>query len=304
MIRLSRHVGVTLHRTLRIPEDGAEHPLPPSLGAFEIHDAEDFGDAFDGFDVVVPIHRREAMWISFDAPGHRPHALKVGVGAACALTGAPFDPSRLGADPQDYLVVPDQPWLDGINSGAGTVRQFVAVDTGTGHSVESQVLGEEAERGGLELALFAPRPGRFPQRPAPSPYGDMDICCMSAAPMAVGAGGSIRQEIYEDEYGIDTWRATPAARLRIALVDAVDFAAMTGRPVPPTPVDARVYAAHGLPWFELYDPVRSDVAPAGAFAGVRGAAELAGHRDAPLRVAPGQVVTYVGRPPVTATAAR
>jgi hypothetical protein len=65
----------------------------------------------------------------------------------------------------------------------------------------------------------------------------------------------------------------------------------TGRPVPPTPIDAATYAEHGLPWFELYDPVRTDVAPADALVGLRGAVD--GGR--PLRIEPGTVVTYVNR---------
>jgi hypothetical protein len=50
-----------------------------------------------------------------------PHAVKVGVGAVDAVGGGPWD-LALRADPQDYLVVPDQPWLDGINAGQGVVR--------------------------------------------------------------------------------------------------------------------------------------------------------------------------------------
>ncbi|MFE3254903.1 hypothetical protein ACFXPS_08890 [Nocardia sp. NPDC059091] len=52
------------------------------------------------------------------------------------------------------VVLPEQPWLDGINSGTGTIRQFVAVPLGLGASVEGQVTGEETH-GGIQLQNFA-----------------------------------------------------------------------------------------------------------------------------------------------------
>src|SRR5262249_44293406 len=38
-IPLSNGCHVTLHRTLRIPDDGRDHPLPPSLGRMAVHAA-------------------------------------------------------------------------------------------------------------------------------------------------------------------------------------------------------------------------------------------------------------------------
>jgi hypothetical protein len=63
------------------------------------------------------MHQREAMWLSFDAPSWKPHALTVAIGRVNAISGSLHDPDRLTADPQDYVVIPNQPWLDGINSG-------------------------------------------------------------------------------------------------------------------------------------------------------------------------------------------
>ena len=65
-----------------------------------------------------------------------------GAGAVNAVSGERFVPGRLEAaadDAQAYCVRPQQPWLDGIKSGAGTVRQFVATHAGSGGSVEAQV---------------------------------------------------------------------------------------------------------------------------------------------------------------------
>lgn len=60
---------------------------------------------------------------------------------------------------QDYIVVPGQRWLDGIADTDGTVRQFVAMPFGTGHSVESQITGSDTI-GGLqfEITPYTARP--------------------------------------------------------------------------------------------------------------------------------------------------
>lgn len=53
---------------------------------------------------------------------------------------------------QDYLVVPNQLWLDGIANGNGTVRQFVATPLGSGYSVEAQIRGHE-HYGGIQVEV-------------------------------------------------------------------------------------------------------------------------------------------------------
>jgi len=41
-------------------------------------------------------------------------ALKVGVGNINALTGQPWEAGKLTQSPQNYVVLPNQPWLDGV----------------------------------------------------------------------------------------------------------------------------------------------------------------------------------------------
>ncbi|AYF78595.1 hypothetical protein D7D52_00870 [Nocardia yunnanensis] len=148
-------VGVRFIRTLRLPEQGT-HALPPGLGEFPVRRVADYADSVPPEwsargGVMLPMYLREAMWLSFSAT--EPAALQVGVGKVCAVSGRPWS-DRLGRDPQNYVVLPKQPWLDGINSGAGTIRQFVAVPLGLGATVEGQVTGEETW-GGIQLQNFA-----------------------------------------------------------------------------------------------------------------------------------------------------
>ena len=54
---------------------------------------------------------------------------------------------HLNRDPQDYMVLPEQPWLDGYCVEKGVIRQFVAMPLGEGYSGEEQITGA-AEHGG------------------------------------------------------------------------------------------------------------------------------------------------------------
>ncbi|MEV7520236.1 hypothetical protein [Streptomyces sp. NPDC091371] len=152
---LGEGVQIRFIRTLRLPERGT-HSLPPGLGEFPLRRVEDYPDtvppewlAKGG--VMLPVYLREAMWLSFGGT-REPAALQVGVGKVCAVSGKRWT-GRLARGPQNYLVLPRQPWLDGINSGEGTVRQFVAVPLGLGATVEGQVTGEETT-GGVQLQAF------------------------------------------------------------------------------------------------------------------------------------------------------
>lgn len=126
---------------------------------------------------------REAMWIRFESSA--PFAIKVYVGGVNAVSGEPARETEttmlrrlelLGQEKsvQDYVVVPEQLWLDGIASSDGSVRQFVAMSLGDGYTVEAQVTGEEVI-GGLQFEIVSSetkgiRPVRF-LRPIIKPLG-------------------------------------------------------------------------------------------------------------------------------------
>ena len=48
---------------------------------------------------------------------------------------------RLDRAAQNYLVAPDQPWLDGFCVAKGLIRQFVAMPLGKGYTAEAQLTG-------------------------------------------------------------------------------------------------------------------------------------------------------------------
>ncbi|MFL6281187.1 MAG: hypothetical protein ACJ731_13805 [Vicinamibacterales bacterium] len=281
-VRIGDRLAISFQRTLRVPDDGRPYPLPPGLGRFPVRRAADYADriprAWHG-DFLIPMYRREALWIGFEGASWKPNAVKVAVGGVDAVSGKGWS-DELSERPQNYVVVPDQPWLDGINSGKKTVRQFVAMPIGEGFSVEAQVTGAEA-MGGIQLVAFEPKPGRFPDEPPANSGHDFDRLAMLAAPqtMGIAAGGKLEQAIYPDRYGIDCWDPEQASTLVVRLIAAREWPAITGEKPPPSPIDAATYTAAGLPWFELYDEQAGDLAPPETLARIKSIREL--ERDAP-----------------------
>ncbi|EFC45883.1 bacterial integral membrane protein-like protein [Naegleria gruberi] len=150
---------IKLHRTLRIPDDGKIYPLPPSLGTFPIKRVDDYINKVPESwkqkgGVFVCLHQREAMWMEFENSTN-PHALKVAVGKVNALSGEQWDEEIKSRKVQDYCVTPAQKWLDGINNGNGTIKQFIAMPLGQGYTVESQVTGED-KVGGAQIICYNP----------------------------------------------------------------------------------------------------------------------------------------------------
>jgi hypothetical protein len=270
-IRIGERFAISFHRTLRIPDDGRTYPLPPGLGRLPLHRVRDVAERApaawpDPKDVFVPLSQREALWLGFEEASWKPNAVKVGAGGINAVSGEPWD-DLLRDDPQDYLVCPPQLWLDGINSGTGAVRQFVAMPLGSGVTVEGQVSGAEAV-GGIQIVVFEPRAGRFPDH-APEQVRRGPEALAMPAMMGLGAGGKIGQKLYPDPYGRDAWDPDIHGRVSVHIVNSEQYQALTGKRLPPPPIDAATYTAHGLPWFTLYDEEMPNIPASRTLAGVK-----------------------------------
>ena len=280
--------SINFQRTLRIPDDGREYPLPAGLGRFPLRHVDDFADRLDSRaiqrgGVVMPMHQAEAMWLSFgsDWGDSYPCAVKVAAGKVCAVSGEPWS-DRLHADPQDYLVVPDQPWLDGYCVEKGIIRQFVAMPLGEGYTAEEQLTGA-AEHGGLQLSVLPMKREVYEKlrRERGAYYGA--VACYSAAPaleMGLAPGGRMRQEIYDDEYGLDAWDEGRASRCFVTIANSAQWLAITGERPPTEPPTAREYAKAGLPWFDYYGGDREAIAGAESLAGLKSVAELGKEKGA------------------------
>ena len=150
-------LNISFKRTIRVPDDGKSYPLPPSLGEFKLEQVNG--------EYAFPMHQSEAMWMAFNA--HECNvALKIGIGDINAITGEKWDEGVLKQDPQNYVVMPGQFWLDGIkvasksenkNMMEDLVRQFVAMPLNSDATIEQQLkkLGKlDKVQGGLRFEVF------------------------------------------------------------------------------------------------------------------------------------------------------
>src|SRR6187401_3085162 len=89
---------IDFQRTLRIPDDGKDYPLPPGLGSFPLRHIDDHGERvpapwLNRGGVLLPMYQSEALWLNFtaqrvaDRETSYPFAVKVATGKINAATG-------------------------------------------------------------------------------------------------------------------------------------------------------------------------------------------------------------------------
>jgi hypothetical protein len=247
----SATVSIKFNRTLRIPDDGKDYPLPPGLGCFPIRHVDDFASTVPpGWmkrgGVMLPMYQSEAMWMSFRSRVDKesrvrfPFAIKIAAGKINAVTGQMWTPG-LHEDPQDYVVVPKQPWLDGFCVKKGTIRQFVAMPLGHGYTAEEQIT-DSAQAGGVQIIVYPMRREAFERlRLLETVKRDFVTfhCCFppeTSMEMGLGAGGRMKQ----------------GARCFVHIANSQSWHAITGDRPPTKAPTAGEYTESGLPWFDYY----------------------------------------------------
>lgn len=252
-------MGLEFQRTLRIPDDERSYSLPPGLGNFPLRHVDDFASTVPAVwnehgGVLMPMYQSEAMWINFTG-GDYPFAVKIAAGKINAVTGELWT-NGLHDNPQNYIPVPDQPWLDGFCVEKGLIRQFIAMPLGEGYTAEEQIT-DKAEVGGLQIAVYPMKRAwaekHFQNRWRGHSDG-MPPCCMSVAEpiMGLAPGGKMKQEIYEDEHGLEAWDLENSSRCFIHLANSNIWKNITSDPPPHQSPTAQDYSAAGLPWFDYY----------------------------------------------------
>ena len=270
----SAKLTINFQRTLRIPDDDKNYPLPPGLGQFPIRHVDDFAARvhpswLEHGGVMLPMYQSEAMWLNFDChhdeqrEADYPFAVKIATGKINAVSGEPWKKGLHLRPKQDYLVTPEQPWLDGYCVEKGIIRQFVAMPLGAGYTAEEQVTGK-AEHGGLQIMVFPMKRAEFERRfpkidPTPSVHmydknGHHPMCCCEESDgMGLAPGGQMRQEIYKDPYNISDWETQHSSRCFVHIANSMVWRQVTGENPPTTPATADEYTRRGLPWFLWYD---------------------------------------------------
>lgn len=295
-VHRSARLRVTFQRTLRIPDDDRTYPLPPGLGAFPLRHVDDFASrvpaswAVHG-GVMLPMYQSEALWVNFvnewrrDSPPY-PFAVKIAAGKINAVTGQSWS-NELHAGPQDYVVAPDQPWLDGFAVQKGVIRQFVAMPLGAGYTAEEQMTGA-AEHGGLQILVHPMKrecyERRFSRRRVAmleETMASMIGASMVADEMGLAPGGRMKQDIYEDPYGLDEWELGARSRCFVHLLNTLMWEAVTGSKPPLPPPIAATYRKHGLPWFDYYDDGLKSLDGAAELSRLRSVIEMSRRKGEP-----------------------
>lgn len=252
-------LNIAFMQTLRLPDDGDTYGLPPGLGHFPLRSVDAIRAERpppqwrDRGGVVLPMWQAEAMWLFFMSFEGYPFAMKVAAGKVNAVNGKPWS-EPLDHEDQDFMEIPTQPWLDGFCVERGVVRQFVGMPLGRGYTVEEQVTGK-AESGGLQLLVRPLRPEiweRMKAERAARRAERADFCeDAHSFSMGLGAGGRMRQHIYQATHGPDDWHPA-ASTCFVSTVNALSWRHLTGE-APPHPMPtARDYTEAGLPWFDCY----------------------------------------------------
>ena len=282
--------SIGFQRTLRIPDDGKDYPLPPGLGSFPLRHLDDYAgrlpaDWLQRGGVLAPMHQAEALWISFGTGYRRsldyPFAVKIATGKICALTGDAWI-NHMNRDPQDYVVLPEQPWLDGYCVEKGVIRQFVAMPLGQGYTVEEQLTGA-ARHGGLQIVVFPMKPERYEALAAArrSEYSGMALhepapmgLASQSPGMGLAPGGRMKQEVHDDPYGLDAWDQRHAGRCFVSIVNSGQWMAITGERPPTEPPTAKHYTETGLPWFDYYGGDAEAIAGAEKLKAIKSVAQV------------------------------
>ncbi len=278
---------IELIRTFRVPDDDRTNRLPPGFEPFPMEHVEDYRrklppEWLKHKGLLLPMYQAEALWIDFESPESYPFAVRIGAGKICAVTGEKWKQELVKScvvdgqgerSRQNYLAVPEQPWLDGFNSGDGVVRQFVAMPLGSGATVEEQLTGA-AEFGGIQIEVYPLKAEKWEEDCGLDLVRPLYCGCpLDAGGMGLAAGGRIHQEIFEDDYEPADYDFEHSSRVFIHILNSLQWNAVTGLPMPRKPVSAADYAKLGLPWFDYYADAK-DIAPSDKLANVKSVGEL------------------------------
>ncbi len=296
-------LSIEFQRTLRIPDDNTSYPLPPGLGVFPLKHVDDCAANVPAKwlqrgGVMMPMFQSEALWLNFRATHIQrrrsawPFAIKVATGKQCAVSGESWT-DQLTSKPQNYMVAPRQPWLDGYVVEKGRIRQFVAMPLGSGYSAEEQLTGA-AEHGGIQIAVYPMKrevfERRFPivkaehvryakRRRLSDTMALASPAAERGIDMGLAPGGLMKQEIFDDPFDINDWDLTAGSRCFVHLCNSMVWSSITGSEPPHPPPTAKQYASANLPWFEWYDDSAAAVDGTEKLQGLKSVATLSAEKS-------------------------
>lgn len=211
-----------------------------------------------------------------------PFAIKVATGKIDAVSGENWR-DGLRRLPQNYVIAPEQMWLDGYCVERGLIRQFVAMPLGSDFTVEEQATGE-AVHGGIQIAVYPMRRDAFERhfpitmwpktRNRSEIHEQLRASSIEETGMGLAIGGRMRQEIYEDPFLTIDWDSDQPSRCFVHLVNSLTWRVVTAQDPPGAPFTAQEYNRRGLPWFECYGTDAKALAGADRLHGLASVTEI------------------------------
>jgi hypothetical protein len=210
-LRIGTWVDVSFQRT-RLVDAGPGTP-PQSYGAVPVAATHEPSDG----DVAIGLRMDEGLWLAFE-PLDAPVALRVAAGNVDAVTGRAWSES-MSATPQNYVVVPPQTALDGVQVGSDHARPFSALRR------------ECADGACVTLRLIAiPHVPTLPPTTARAvePVQPLRSAGRETGDDASHGGGVVPQTIVRDPHGLAVWDVSRAASARVAILTPEVFTKLTG----------------------------------------------------------------------------
>jgi hypothetical protein len=100
--------------------------------------------------------------------------------------------------------------------------------------------------------------------------------------MAMGAGGSMVQQVFEDPYGIEDWDLEHGSRCFVHLCSSTAWRQVTGAEPPTVPLTPAEYVANNVPWFHLWDDEAKALKGTKKLAGLKTVKEVGKEKGVPM----------------------
>ena len=257
---------IDFRRTLRLPNNDRTYPLPPGLGRFPLLHVEDYAAKLPSAwaahgGVMLPMFQADALWINFSSSFKEgyPFAVQIAVGRINALSGERWR-NELSSLTQDYLVAPDQPWLDGFCLRKGLTRQFVARPLGESR-MASEPDGDDAIFDGLQIAVYPMKRERYQALADRRLTDGFAIDFSGDEPIGQQPAHLLQGNVYVDEYGCEAWDQQAVSRCFVHMLNSEQWTRATGRPMPGNAPTAAAYQEAGLPWCACYQEPKKVMLP-------------------------------------------
>jgi hypothetical protein len=217
-IRLCGGLVVSVNRSWQVDTAPGQRPVAAFKAmaplAFHASDRDRGGDHY-----LAAVAAHEAYWLGFEADDGCCFALTVDLNGVNLLSGQHGPSAVPRADPGNYLLVPDQPWLDTILGAEGRVAQLVPRTSSSTASQPGTVL--ELWGFAVDEADLAGSVDRQPEDPQPL-YAQPQSS--RASPNALPwRGRTIRDGSSPTQ---------PCGQLTIHIVEPNTFGALTGTTLP------------------------------------------------------------------------